>query len=286
MAAGLGAGAMSPLTYAPGRPLSAVVFDVGGVTMRAGYAGEEAPRLICSSAVATYTGDDGRLVFEHADPADRALRRRPGLRILRLNECRVADIPSEQLAELVHLALIHGYAHLGVSPEDTPLLLSEPAWEGADNRRALVEMCFKRLRVPALCIARTPELATLASGRTTALVVELGGTAALAVPVIDGVLVNRCLCKSNELGAERIGARRSREIARRVITRAAVPPANPHVPARRSRPPQPAQIDGQRAQQQRQRGRRAGESRGCFGRFGEWRRGCRRRRRVGGAVAP
>ena len=281
MTAGLGAGAMSPLTYAPGRPLSAVVFDVGGVTMRAGYAGEEAPRLICSSAVATYTGDDGQLVFEHADPADRALRRRPGLRIIRLNECRISDMPSEQLAELVHHALIHGYARLGISPEDTPLLLSEPAWEGADNRRALVQMCFKRLRVPALCIARTPELATLASGRTTALVVELGGTAALAVPVIDGVLVNRCLCKSNELGAERIGAWRSREIARRVNTRAVTPSApltNPHFPAHRSRPLQPAQRNGQRAQQQRERGRRAGERGEWFGKFGEWRRGCRRRR--------
>ena len=39
------------LTFPSKNPLNAVVFDIGGVTMRAGYAGEDKPRLILPSAV-------------------------------------------------------------------------------------------------------------------------------------------------------------------------------------------------------------------------------------------
>lgn len=45
--------------YPPSGHIDALVFDIGGVVTRAGFAGEDAPRVFCPSAVGTYASEQG-----------------------------------------------------------------------------------------------------------------------------------------------------------------------------------------------------------------------------------
>jgi len=71
------------------------------------------------------------------------------------------------------------------------LLLTEPPATLPAARRRIASLLFDRFHMPAICIVKTAELATLASGRPTALVLDLGGGSSTAAAVDRLALVLR-----------------------------------------------------------------------------------------------
>lgn len=78
------------------------------------------------------------------------------------------------------------YNELRVSPDERPVLLTEPPLNPISNREKMTEYMFENFEVPALYIAVQSVLSLYASGRTTGLVIDTGDGATYTVPVYEG----------------------------------------------------------------------------------------------------
>lgn len=63
---------------------------------------------------------------------------------------------------------------LRVDPKEHPLLLAEPTVQGDSDRERMVEMAFEGHGPPAVFLSRAAVLASFATGRPTAVVVDMG----------------------------------------------------------------------------------------------------------------
>lgn len=197
-------------------PVSALVLDVGTHTTRAGYAGEDTPKVIVPTShgyldadaaegrVRKYfVGEEGVSVWRDgmevgscmADGIGKWNRRvplllllspsrRPSTDTLPLLLHTVAD-PTPLSSILSHV--LHSRLH--VNPHEHPLLTTEPAWNTAQNREYMAELAFEQEGVPAWYTACNGVLSAFAAGKGTALVVDVGESGMSVTPVCEGYVL-------------------------------------------------------------------------------------------------
>ena len=85
----------------------------------------------------------------------------------------------------------HALDVLSVSAPVHPLLLTEPATNPKSVRAKTAEIAFEGLDVPAFYLANRTVLSAFASGRPTALVVDVGASQVSAIPVVDGFVLRK-----------------------------------------------------------------------------------------------
>ena len=193
-----------------------MVVDAGHDTFKFGFGGYGMPSLVVPTAAGvvdteaefmrnfkpatasapTAPQDDARAGLASVGSlqyyvGDAATRHRPGMSVLSpLEDGLVSDW------DALTALLRHGYAGLGTTPQDHPLLLSEIPLAPQALREALVETLFEDVGVPALYLARTPVLAAMAVGRPTALVLDFGAEHTRVCSVFDGRLLVRSVQQS------------------------------------------------------------------------------------------
>ena len=86
------------------------------------------------------------------------------------------------------------------NPEDHPLLMAEPSFNPPANREKVTELLFEKFNVPALFLSKNAVLSAFASGRGTALVLDVGGGITSATAVHDGHVLSRPLRKHTLAG--------------------------------------------------------------------------------------
>lgn len=166
-----------------GDEVGAVVLDVGAHTTRAGYAGEDVPRVVFPSAMCR-CGD-----AVHVGTTALAIRR-DGQTVHRVRE--FVDTPSAcgtAIRDAAALEAVLNYAMTGalcVNAAEHPLLFTEPIAQPRSERAAMAELCFERHNAPAFFIAKTNVLAAFAAAKHTALVVDIGAEATTVAPVHEG----------------------------------------------------------------------------------------------------
>ena len=171
-----------PQSFVGEGSVGAVVIDLGNVTTRAGFAGDDVPTAIYPSAIGAYHDAEGQWCC--TVEMDGLGWAQPELQVKRMHNCRAGeehDLVVQQLCE-------HGLRKLRVQPRDTPLLITESATATATNRCHTAELVFEGLGSPALCVARTPELAAIAAGRVTSVVLEMGAYHSTSSAVVDGTM--------------------------------------------------------------------------------------------------
>lgn len=134
--------------------ITAVVIDNGSSMIKAGFAGDDAPRAIFPSVV-------GRKY-----PIERGI---------------VTDW--DDMEKIWHHTF---YNELRVAPEEHPILLTEPPLNPKANREKMTQIMFETFNAPALYIAQAPVLSMYASGRPTGIVLDCGDGVSHAVPVYEG----------------------------------------------------------------------------------------------------
>ena len=82
----------------------------------------------------------------------------------------------------------------------TPVLFAESPFNPDQSREKLCELLFEQDSIPALFMARDAMLAALASGKTSGLVLDLGGGFCAAAPIVDGYVLNSSLLKTKFAG--------------------------------------------------------------------------------------
>lgn len=143
------------------------------------------PSAIYPSAIGAYHDAEGRWCC--TVEMDGIGWAQPELQVKRLHNCRAG----EELDLVWQQLCLHGLKKLRVQARETPLLLTEPATASAATRLRTTELAFETLGTPALCVARTPELAAIAAGRVTSAVLEMGAFQTTSSAVVDGVMQPR-----------------------------------------------------------------------------------------------
>ena len=85
---------------------------------------------------------------------------------------------------------------LVVQSDEHPILLGEPVHVSRETREKMVELLFEKHNPPAVFLAKNPVLTAFASGRATALVVDLGAGGTTVTAVHDGYALRKAVTRS------------------------------------------------------------------------------------------
>uniref|UniRef100_A0A7S1N705 Actin n=1 Tax=Eutreptiella gymnastica TaxID=73025 RepID=A0A7S1N705_9EUGL len=175
-----------------------VVIDNGSHTVKAGYAGEHAPRALFSclvgeprnKGVVMATGDKEYYV------GDLAQEKRGCLAMS--NPIQAGEVVN--WTDMERLWNHTFYSELKIEPEAHPCLVTEVPLNPLPHREKTAEIMFESFAVPGLYLAVTSVLALYSSGQTNGLVVDSGKDITMTVPIFEGYTLTRHIHKSKIAG--------------------------------------------------------------------------------------
>jgi len=192
-----------------GDEVSALVIDIGTSSLRAGYAGDDTPKAIISTAYGYHNAppDSDILMSDNLENPEAAARPKfakiyigqSGPSVWRENmeighplvDGLIQDFnPIKPLVDHALNKIMH------CNPSEHPILVTEPAWNTPSNRERMAEIMFEEFNVPAFYIANTGVLNAFAAGKGSALVIDVGQSMASVTPVIDGFVLRKGLAYS------------------------------------------------------------------------------------------
>ncbi|KAI0049580.1 actin-related protein Arp4p [Auriscalpium vulgare] len=192
-----------------GDEVSALVIDIGASTLRAGYAGDDAPKAIIPTTygfIPQSTGADVTM----ADAGPEGETEPPkaestlyigqhGPSVWRADMQIGNPVVDGMINDFKPIPSLITHALRDVmrcNPEEHPVLLTEPAWNSVANRERMAEIMFEEFNVPAFYIANTGVLNAFAAGKGSALVIDIGNSTASVTPVVDGFVLRKGLVYS------------------------------------------------------------------------------------------
>mmetsp|Transcript_28909 Transcript_28909/g.49388 ORF Transcript_28909/g.49388 Transcript_28909/m.49388 type:complete len:369 (-) Transcript_28909:75-1181(-) len=157
-----------------------IVIDNGSGMLKAGWAGEDLPRVIVPSVI-------GEPFFQE-DPNEEVLYVGDGVAPLAGAVKVRYPLAQGKVTRWDDLELLwdHTFELLDAEPEAHPILLTEPPLNPRKNRERMMEIMFEKYKVPACHISIQAVLALYASGRTTGIVLDCGDGVSHCVPVYEG----------------------------------------------------------------------------------------------------
>ncbi|KAL0218325.1 hypothetical protein RCL1_009173 [Eukaryota sp. TZLM3-RCL] len=170
--------------------IHSVVIDAGAGLTKIGYAGDEAPRYVAPSVFGLKNKFQEPSSMDSSEYINSELylhSRRPNLDII--SPYDGFGLFSDWKGIEQHWHYIFNY--LGIIPEESPILICEPAHNTRDHREKLTTMLFESFNVPAVYFAKNPVLSTFANGRTSGLVFDFGASHTSVSPVLEGTLINK-----------------------------------------------------------------------------------------------
>lgn len=160
--------------------LPTVVIDNGSSSTRAGFALEELPSLVYGSQYVV--NNDGKVVVGDSNIAEY-----PESEVMTF----VEDGLTYNTDNIVH-NWIYAYDNLdggnGVASSDHPLMITEPVWNTNKIKGDLAQIAFEQLSVPLFSIVKSPLAQLYHMGRSSGLVVDIGGSVVSVTPILDGIV--------------------------------------------------------------------------------------------------
>ncbi len=176
----------------------AVVIDNGTGFIKAGLAGEDAPKHIFPTIVGRpqhkkLHGDEEKDLFV----GDEATMKKGVLKLTYPIDNGIVQDKSDMEA-------VWRYAYRGVlnnqSPEDQPVLLTEAPLNPKKNREEMLEIFMENFGVPGFYVFTQAVLALYASGRTTGVIVDSGDGVTHVVVVYDGYCIDPATARMDVAG--------------------------------------------------------------------------------------
>eukprot|EP01112_Ceratiomyxa_fruticulosa_P000664 TRINITY_DN105_c0_g1_i2.p1 TRINITY_DN105_c0_g1~~TRINITY_DN105_c0_g1_i2.p1 ORF type:complete len:453 (+),score=92.91 TRINITY_DN105_c0_g1_i2:381-1739(+) len=210
-----------------GDEVGAVVIDVGSTNTKAGYAGEDAPKAVFPTNVGVLyssgqdnvvgkgpqaVGEEGDVDMADASDASNPKKRASyyvgtsALSVVKPNMDVINPIENGLVKDwdAYEQLLVHAFQkRLYMDPKEHPILIGEPAFNTRLLREKVTELLFETYQTPAFFLSKTAVLATFASGKASALVLDSGGGVTSSVPVHDGYALKKATVYST-LAGERL----------------------------------------------------------------------------------
>ncbi|KAF8826542.1 hypothetical protein HHX47_DHR5000050 [Lentinula edodes] len=192
-----------------GDEVSALVIDIGSSSLRAGYAGDDAPKAIIPSSYGyippSAHSDNGDVRMNETGASESVAKAKSffghsGPSIWRANMEIGNPITDGLITDFGPIPALFRHALEDVmrcSASEHPILVTEPSWNTTANRERMAEIMFEEFQVPAFYIANTSVLNTFAAGKGSALVIDIGQSTASVVPVVDGFVLRKGLQHSS-----------------------------------------------------------------------------------------
>lgn len=167
--------------------VTAVIIDNGSGMVKAGFAGDDAPRSVFSTVVGRpkvpgiMVGLDQKEVYV----GDEAQQKRG---VLRMEQPIDHGIVTnwDDMEKVWHHTL---FSELRVSAEEHPILMTEASLNPKQNREKMTQIMFEVFNVPALYVSVQSVLALYASGRTSGVVLDSGDGVSHTVPIFEGYAI-------------------------------------------------------------------------------------------------
>ena len=192
-----------------GDDVNAVVLDVGSSTFRAGFAGEDIPRIVESSTF-RYP--------ESLDDVDMSAASRPRYSpanfLFPTNPCELRhalhgdpktgaiDINSDVLEQIVQYSFFNPAQAFHIDPEDSPMIMTEPNKASSKFRRACLDTAFEKFGFPAASLLKRASGSAFSAGKQSGLVVDIGASATTITPVFDGFVLQKPLMEFHGIGGD------------------------------------------------------------------------------------
>ena len=160
------------------------VLDVGSSTVKAGFGGEESPKVFYNVT----GGLKGRLGVpgmakgdEEHFACDDALKQRGLLKL-------AYPMTNGHITDWSGFSQVtsHVYTALGVNPHDHPVLVTEAAFTSRPQRYRIAQKMLEELGHPGIVFGVQGLLSLYTTGHTTGLVLDVGDGVMHACPVFDG----------------------------------------------------------------------------------------------------